>query len=92
MEADAPVLDIYGPIRRDDLPGLYARACRQLTDRAGQVLELQLPQGSCDAVVVDAMARLALAARRHRCAIKLGEVSDELSELIELAGLAEVFL
>ena len=46
--------------------------------------------GQLDLAVVDALARLALAARRHGCAIRLDEPDPELVGLLALAGLAEV--
>ena len=51
---------------------------------------MRLPGIAPDAVLVDAIARLALAARRHRCRIRLRGASQELLELIEFAGLGEV--
>ena len=43
-----------------------------------------------DLAAVDALARLALIARRHGCQPLLCHESDELRRLIELAGLSEV--
>ena len=43
-----------------------------------------------DLVVVDQLARLQLAARRLGCTIRLRNVCANLSELLELAGLAEL--
>jgi ABC-type transporter Mla MlaB component len=43
-----------------------------------------------DAVVVDALARLALAARRSCCEVRLRGASQQLLELIALAGLGDV--
>jgi anti-anti-sigma regulatory factor len=45
---------------------------------------------AADAVTVDALARLALAARRRGCTISVSGIDEELRSLIELAGLAEV--
>ncbi|MBV9309687.1 MAG: STAS domain-containing protein [Solirubrobacterales bacterium] len=90
MASTAKPLEIHGPIRREDLPGLYARACVQLRGHTGGVLEVRLPGIAPDAVLVDAIARLALAARRHRCRIRLRGASQELLELIEFAGLGEL--
>ena len=42
-----------------------------------------------DAATIDALARLALIARRHGCEPRLCHVSAELFELIELVGLSE---
>jgi len=43
-----------------------------------------------DAVAVDALARLALAARRRGCGVCLCGASEELLALIALLGLADV--
>ena len=43
-----------------------------------------------DAVTVDALARLQLAARRAGLEIRLSHASSELEELVAFAGLAEV--
>ncbi len=45
---------------------------------------------TADAKTIDALARLALIARRHGCLPRLWRASDELRELIEFAGLSEV--
>lgn len=46
--------------------------------------------GSVSLATVDALARLALAARRRGYRLRLRSLSRELRELIELAGLTEV--
>ena len=43
-----------------------------------------------DAVAIDVLARLQLAARRDGCRISLRHASDELLELIEFMGLGDV--
>jgi ABC-type transporter Mla MlaB component len=43
-----------------------------------------------DAVTVDALARLQLAARRHGCRVLLRGASPELLELVELIGLTDI--
>jgi ABC-type transporter Mla MlaB component len=43
-----------------------------------------------DAVTVDALARLQLAARRTGCCVRLRHASDELLELVAFMGLSEV--
>jgi ABC-type transporter Mla MlaB component len=85
-------LTIDGPLARADLPGLFARTCA-LLDRGGVavgVLRCEVAAVDADAVAVDALARLALAARRRGCRVRLTGASEELTELIEFAGLAEV--
>jgi ABC-type transporter Mla MlaB component len=43
-----------------------------------------------DAVTVDALARLQLAARRHGCQVHLRHASDELLDLVRFMGLRDV--
>jgi hypothetical protein len=45
---------------------------------------------AADAVTVDTLARLQLAARRLGCRVQLREVSDDLQKLIAFVGLAVV--
>jgi ABC-type transporter Mla MlaB component len=82
--------EVHGPITRSDLPGLCARVCG-LLERSGATVALcDLRAVEPDAVTVDALARLQLAARRHGCQVRLRGVSDELRELLALIGLADV--
>jgi hypothetical protein len=46
--------------------------------------------GACDLALVDALARLQLAARRWGCAIRLRGAEDDLLGLVDLIGLKEV--
>ena len=81
---------IGGPIERSDLPGLCARVCA-LLERSGGALVLCDVRGvEPDAVAVDALARLQLAARRHGCAIRLRGASPDLRALVALMGLDDV--
>jgi hypothetical protein len=41
----------------------------------------------CDLAVVDRIARMALAARRMGCTLRLTAVDDDLRDLLEFAGL-----
>jgi ABC-type transporter Mla MlaB component len=84
-------LVIRGPLERSDLPGLYQRACAALAACPGELLVCDVRGVSADAVAVEALARLALGARRHRCRVELRGSSRELDGLIELAGLQAVF-
>lgn len=45
-----------------------------------------------NAVAIDALARLALEARRHGCQVRLLGATAELRALVELVGLGEVLL
>lgn len=81
-------LAIYAPLRREDLPGLFSRTCALLNGVSPQLLSVEVAQIEPDAVALDALARLALAARRHGCNVQLRGASPQLELLIEFAGLA----
>ena len=82
---------IWGPILRDDLPGLCDRVCALLTENDGAEVAWCDVQGvRADAVCVDALARLQLAAKRHRCQVRLRGCSPDLRELVGFMGLADV--
>lgn len=83
-------LTIRGPLARGDLPGLFARACTLIEDRRVELLSCEVGGIAPDAVAVEALARLALAARRHGCEVRLHELSPELRSLVAFVGLAEV--
>jgi ABC-type transporter Mla MlaB component len=80
---------ISGPISRDDLPGLCKRV-RAVLDEGGSVVRCDVACVEPDAVTVDAVARLQLAARRRGCEVRLCNASDALLELVELMGLTNV--
>jgi ABC-type transporter Mla MlaB component len=80
---------IRGPIRRADLPGLCARVCATL-DAAGSVLTCDVASVEPDAVTVDALARLQLAAHRQGCVVRVRHASGGLLDLVELMGLTHV--
>jgi ABC-type transporter Mla MlaB component len=84
-------LTIKGPLERSDLPGLFQRTCA-LLERCGpgDVLRCEVGGIAPDAVAVDALARLALAARRQGCHVRLCGVSAELRALVSFLGLADV--
>ena len=93
MSLPSPLLKIRGPLRREDLPGLYTRACVVMMRAArGRLLTVDVATVAADAVAVDALARLALAARRNRCRVVVRGASPEMWQLIELTGLVSVFL
>ena len=80
---------IRGPITRHDLQGLCDRACTIL-GRSGAVVFCDVAGVHPDAVTVDALARLQLAALRRGCCVRLHNASDELLDLVELTGLTHV--
>ena len=90
MAPSRPVFEIRAPLGRADLPGLYARACARLICAAGGELVVNVAAVDADGVAVEALARLALAARRHGCAIRLQGAGEALCQLIDLMGLAAV--
>lgn len=89
---DPPSLtfEIHGPIARADLPGLCARVCRLLDLSGASCAVCEVVGVSADAVTVDALARLQLAARRYGCQVRLRGLSDDLRSLIAFMGLTDV--
>lgn len=83
-------ITIQGPLRRADLPGLYTRVCRALADHTGGSLVCDVSGIAGDAVAVEALCRLQLGARRHRCEVSLRNASAELLELVAYLGLDDV--
>jgi ABC-type transporter Mla MlaB component len=81
---------IRGPIRRSDLPGLCKRVCALLTESGVDVALCEVTGVVPDAVTVDALARLQLAAGRKGCQVRLLHASDELLELVAFMGLRDV--
>ena len=81
---------IRGPIARTDLPGLCTRVCALLSAGEGKVALCDVSGVEPDAVTVDALARLQLAARRQGCKVQLRNASDELLELVAFMGLEDV--
>ena len=81
---------IWGPIAREDLPGLCDRVCGLLTESAGDDVHCDVGGVEADAVTVDALARLQLAARRQGCRIHLRNASHDLRELVSFMGLHDV--
>lgn len=81
---------IRGPLRRSDLPGLYARVCALFTANPGATLVCDVSEVAIDAVAVEALARLQLGARRNGCTVRLVSAPRELSELVSFMGLQDV--
>ncbi len=93
MSATAPVtisFAIRGPILRDDLPGLCDRVCALFGRTGPQVALCDVTGIAPDAVTVDALARLQLAASRCGCQVRLRRASAELLALVDFMGLADV--
>jgi ABC-type transporter Mla MlaB component len=93
MGAPAPdtvAFAIRGPIARSDLPGLCDRVCALLTENRAGIALCDLCEVEPDAVTIDALLRLQLAARRTGCQIRLRGSSAALCELVEFMGLTDV--
>ena len=93
MAARAPqevAFAIRGPIARTDLPGLCDRVCALLAESGAQVAFCDVESVRSDAVTVDALARLQLAARHHGCQVRLRGAAGELRALIAFMGLDAV--
>jgi ABC-type transporter Mla MlaB component len=88
-----PVFVIGGRITPADIPALCLRAEAVLA--AGDLDPLVCDVATlahADAVAVDALARLHVLARRHRCNINLLGVSRQLKDLLALMGLCDVLV
>jgi ABC-type transporter Mla MlaB component len=83
---------IRGPIERSDLPGLCDRVCALLRESGAAEAVCDVVGVDPDAVTVDALARLQLAARRTGCRVRLRNASSELAELVAFMGLDWVLL
>ncbi len=81
---------IAGPIRRRDLPGLGDRICAMLRADRPDVALCDVAGVEPDAVTVEALLRLQLAARRHGCRVVLRRASPRLLALVAFLGLADV--
>lgn len=84
------LLTLGAPLERSDLPGLIARTCVLLEDETIAELCCEVAGIAPDAVAVDALAQLALAARRRGCRVRLSGPSEELLALVRFMGLEEV--
>ena len=93
MAAPAPstiTFRVWGPIEPDDLPGLSGRVCAALRTGGAAVAFCDVEGVPADAVTVDALARLQLAARRTGCQVRLRNAASELIELVAFMGLSDV--
>jgi ABC-type transporter Mla MlaB component len=81
---------IWGPIAPEDLPGLCDRVCAVLREAGPGLVRCDVTGVDPDAVTVDALCRLQVAARRLGCRVRLRNASPELRELIAFMGLTDV--
>jgi anti-anti-sigma regulatory factor len=74
-----------------DIPALVERVRRRLGDEAGSMVVCDVGRLAVpDIGTVDALARLALAARRLGCSVILRGASPDLRDLLALAGMTRV--
>ncbi|HEX2506557.1 MAG TPA: hypothetical protein VHK22_10160 [Gaiellaceae bacterium] len=83
---------VRGPIARSDLPGLCERVCVLLRGSGATLGRCEVASVPADAVTVDALARLQLAARRTGCTVCLRGASPELRDLVAFMGLDSVLI
>lgn len=92
LRGSVTALSIWGPLRREDLSGLYGRVCADLAARPAGEVPCDVAGLDADAVAVEALARLQLAARRGSQRVVLSGASEELCSVVELMGLTDVFV
>jgi ABC-type transporter Mla MlaB component len=90
VRAKAIAFAVHGPIEREDLPGLCGRVCALLEQSSAGIAYCNVAGVEPDAVTIDALARLQLAARRHGCQVRLRHASDDLLDLVAFIGLTDV--
>ena len=84
-------LVVDAPLHRADIPGLCRRVCRLLAaNNAPRIVCDVGAFADADAVVVDALAQLQLAARRLERTVELRRAGPELRALLTLVGLDDV--
>jgi hypothetical protein len=87
--AGTVVVDVQAPLSAADLDALTEQVRRGAADPRA-VLVLAVLSGPADAAVVDALARLALVARRHGLALRVRCDEGPLRPLLHLCGLDDV--
>jgi ABC-type transporter Mla MlaB component len=90
LDATTICFTLQGPITLDDVPALCERAEALLSLSHARKAVCELSEVDPDAVAVEALARLHLAARRCGCRLSLIRVSDELRDLLAFVGLSEL--
>jgi hypothetical protein len=89
-QAGTLLFEVRGPIAREDLPGLSERVCALFAEHEPTVAFCDVATVAPDAVTLEALARLQLAARRRGCQVRLRHASAALLDLVAFAGLADV--
>lgn len=90
VERHDSALVLGGHIQRADVPLVGVRARLLLAETDGDPVPCDVSTLRADLAAVDAVAGLALAARRLDRVIRLRAVPPALRELLALAGLADV--
>lgn len=93
MSDSAPqptIFAIRGPLAREDLPALCDRFCAFLRANPAPLVHCDVSGVAADAVAVDALARMQLAAGRDGRTVRIREAPDDLRRLIALTGLRDV--
>jgi len=79
---------VAGPIARADIPALCGRVAALLDATDADVVLCDATTLPADAATVDAVARIALAARRMGRRLVLRDAADDLIDLIAFIGVA----
>jgi ABC-type transporter Mla MlaB component len=82
---------LRGALAREGLPALADRIGQRLKTAQPQVALVDVVGLNADAVSLEALALIALKARRAGCQLRLRGCSSNLRAMIELAGLGELF-
>ena len=82
---------LRGALARDELPAFADGIGRRLETAQPTIALVDVAGLDADAVSLEALALLALHARRAGCRIRLHGCSNRLRAMIELAGLGELF-
>ena len=87
----AVVLMLRGEIGRADVPALCARVTALIERSGAELIVCDVAEvSSPDCATVDALARIQLTARRLGSGLRLLGASDELHEVLAMAGMCEV--
>jgi ABC-type transporter Mla MlaB component len=81
---------VWGPITRSDLCGLSERVCALFAEHPDTLAFCDVAEVPCDAITVEALARLQLVARRNGITVRLRNASSELLALVAFLGLEDV--
>lgn len=81
---------IRGPLEREALPALCERFSTALRDHRPTLVVCEVRDVDADAVTVDALARMQLAAHRYGCRVQLRGCDAELRALVAFMGLRDV--